>query len=56
MRDAPTEPTEPRMDEGVEKIPVPIIRPTLDETMYQGAVSAKAITLDAHEQCTTEDA
>ena len=29
IRDAPTEPTEPRMDDGVEKIPVPIIRPTL---------------------------
>ena len=30
MREAPTEPTELRM-EGVENIPVPIIRPTLNE-------------------------
>ena len=29
IRDAPTEPTDPRMDDGVEKIPVPIMRPTL---------------------------
>ena len=29
MREAPTEPTEFRMEEGVENIPVPIIRPTL---------------------------
>ena len=29
MSEAPTEPTEPKMDEGVENIPVPMIRPTL---------------------------
>ena len=29
MSDAPTEPTEPRIDDGVEKMPVPMIRPTL---------------------------
>lgn len=29
MREAPTEPTEPKMELGVEKIPVPMIRPTL---------------------------
>lgn len=29
MRDAPTDPTEPRIDDGVEKMPVPMIRPTL---------------------------
>lgn len=31
MREAPMEPTELRMEEGVENIPVPIIRPTLNE-------------------------
>jgi hypothetical protein len=31
MREAPTEPTELRIEEGVENIPVPIIRPTLNE-------------------------
>jgi len=31
MREAPTEPTELRMEDGVENIPVPIIRPTLNE-------------------------
>jgi hypothetical protein len=29
-RDAPTDPTDPRMVDGVENIPVPIIRPMLD--------------------------
>ena len=29
MREAPTDPTEPKIEEGVEKIPVPMIRPTL---------------------------
>ena len=29
IKDAPTEPTDPRIEDGVEKIPVPIIRPTL---------------------------
>jgi hypothetical protein len=29
MREAPTDSTEERMEEGVEKIPVPMIRPTL---------------------------
>lgn len=29
IRDAPTECTEPRIEEGVEKMPVPMIRPTL---------------------------
>ena len=29
MRDAPTDPTDPRIDDGVEKIAVPIIRPIL---------------------------
>lgn len=29
MKDAPTDPTDERMEEGVEKIPVPMIRPTL---------------------------
>ena len=29
ISDAPTDPTDPRMDEGVENIPVPIIEPTL---------------------------
>ena len=30
MRDAPTDPTDPRIEEGVEKMPVPMMRPTLD--------------------------
>jgi hypothetical protein len=29
IRDAPTEPTEPRMNDGVENIPVPMMAPTL---------------------------
>lgn len=28
--EAPTEPTDPKIDEGVEKMPVPMIRPTLE--------------------------
>ena len=31
IKDAPTEPTEERIEEGVENIPVPMIRPTLHE-------------------------
>jgi hypothetical protein len=30
IRDAPTDPTDPRMVDGVENMPVPIIRPILD--------------------------
>jgi len=29
IRDAPTDPTKPRMDDGVENIPVPMMAPTL---------------------------
>jgi len=29
IKDAPTEPTEERIEEGVENIPVPMIQPTL---------------------------
>ena len=29
MSDAPTDPTDPRIEEGVEKMPVPMMRPTL---------------------------
>ena len=29
IREAPTDPTDPRIEDGVEKIPVPIMRPTL---------------------------
>ena len=29
IKDAPTEPTDPRMDDGVENIPVPMMAPTL---------------------------
>ena len=29
IRDAPTDPTKPRMNDGVENIPVPMIAPTL---------------------------
>lgn len=35
ISEAPTEPTDPRMDEGVEKIPVPMIVPTLNEHREQ---------------------
>lgn len=31
IKDAPTEWTEPRIEEGVEKMPVPMIRPTLQK-------------------------
>lgn len=31
IKDAPTDPTEPRIDDGVEKMPVPMIRPTLEK-------------------------
>ena len=31
IKDAPTEPTEERIEEGVKNIPVPMIRPTLHE-------------------------
>lgn len=30
IKEAPTDPTDPRIDDGVEKMPVPMIRPTLD--------------------------
>ena len=29
IRDAPTDPTKPRMDDGVENMPVPMMAPTL---------------------------
>lgn len=32
IKDAPTDPTDPRMDDGVENMPVPIILPTLVAT------------------------
>jgi hypothetical protein len=32
IRDAPTDPTDPRMDDGVENIPVPMIAPMLVAT------------------------
>jgi hypothetical protein len=31
IRDAPTDPTDSRMDDGVENIPVPMMQPTLME-------------------------
>lgn len=39
MREAPTEPTELRIDEGVEKMPVPMMRPTLNRGMVSGRCS-----------------
>lgn len=35
ISDAPTEPTDPRIEEGVEKIPVPMVLPTLSGMRFK---------------------
>lgn len=54
MSEAPTEPTEPKIEDGVEKIPVPITRPTLvDMSSDHRRITPE--NADLHEQCTAED-
>ena len=47
--EAPTEPTEPKMDDGVEKTPVPMTRPTLRARQH-AKQKAAATAADVHEQ------
>lgn len=53
MSEAPTDPTEPRMEEGVEKMPVPMIRPTLRDGGFVNGGDWEWIVY-SHEQRTAE--
>ena len=55
MSDAPTEPTDPRMEEGVEKMPVPMIRPTLYKEVSERSTKGQVLE-DVHEQRAAEHA
>ena len=54
IKDAPTEPTEERIEEGVEKIPVPMIRPTLHEN-FRHVDQGKDGLKSRHNHGTAED-
>jgi hypothetical protein len=55
-RDAPTEPTDSRMLEGVENMPVPIIRPMLcDELARKHKDGTVVGESRVHEHCATKD-
>ena len=56
MRDAPTDPTDPRIEEGVEKMPVPMMRPTLYGEAWVLALKFATIRGNSHEECATEHA
>ena len=52
MKEAPTDPTDPKMDDGVQKIPVPIIPPTLENVAkVQGMCY---VAYDLHQHSTAE--
>jgi hypothetical protein len=53
-RDAPTDPTDSRMVDGVENIPVPIIRPILDENSLRKTSERKQWKGWVHEHSAAE--
>ena len=55
MRDAPTDPTDPRMEDGVEKIAVPIIRPILYGECIRPCTSSRGEQGSLHEEGARED-
>lgn len=56
IRDAPTDPTEPRMDDGVENIPVPMMAPTLVANVRKSKSEKSEGKGGSLEHCAAEDA